>query len=71
MSEAASLAAKLSAIEWPEGPGSPRRKLRFSYCRGDGWVSSSSEEVTGVLCDLWNNRELVAEALREYAERRL
>ena len=38
-------------------------RLRFSLCAGEGWVTTSKEETIRLLCDLWNNRLALADAL--------
>jgi hypothetical protein len=40
-----------------------RSVIRFSLCEGRGWLKST-ELVTGMCCDLYNNRALVGSALR-------
>lgn len=44
--------------------GRSHRKLRFSLCEGRGWVTTDSEDTIRLLCDLWNNRDEIAAALR-------
>lgn len=42
------------------------KALRFSLCQDRGWVVTDSEQTARILCDLWNNRKPIAEALRAY-----
>lgn len=64
MTDISKLAASLSEAGKPE-------TLRFSVCtvpgkRGYTWgaVVSSDEATVRLLCDVWNNRHAVADALR-------
>lgn len=54
------LASRLSAAETPA-------VLRFSVCQikgvGRGWVTTSSEDVSRLLCDVWNARKALASLL--------
>lgn len=45
----ADLLARLAAAEMP-------KQLRFSVCRGDGWITSPSREVVDMLVEVWNRR---------------
>ncbi|ASK88443.1 hypothetical protein SPHFLASMR4Y_01696 [Sphingorhabdus sp. SMR4y] len=42
--------------------------LRFSISNGVGWVTSFDEPTLRTLCDIYNNRSEVAEALRSPAQ---
>lgn len=42
-------------------------KLRFSFCKGEGWVTCANELTISLLCDMWNARHEIAAALRARA----
>lgn len=40
-------------------------KMRFSIVQGQGYVAANSEEAVRLLCDIWNNREFIADELEK------
>ncbi|MES2903992.1 MAG: hypothetical protein V4696_07390 [Pseudomonadota bacterium] len=48
--------------------GEGNGKMRFSLCREQGWITSNSEQAVRALCDIWNNRAVLAIALGMVSE---